>query len=294
MRITSKQGQWLGDIAVREAGSIEAVVEMAIKNNISITGKLPAGAELLKPAPVDRRVMNYYKINGIFPATSFEFARKPVIEIFTANGVFTVPGDVSVVEVFAVGGGGAGKEAYNIPGTRRNGGSGGQVITQTLQVTPGATYNIVIGAGGIRKTAYYKWSANPGENTSFGGMLTAFGGLGGYCEDQGSGREWPQPVVEYSATGGSHASPVWTGSDGEDGTLCPFDLSAFPDLDGKKFGAGGGAGAGGKGGETGGANGNVRNVGVFPATFYGSGGGGGTYYSQDASDGYQGILIIKY
>jgi hypothetical protein len=36
MRIISKQGQWLGDIAIREAGSIEAVVEMAIRNNISL------------------------------------------------------------------------------------------------------------------------------------------------------------------------------------------------------------------------------------------------------------------
>ncbi|MDR1381755.1 MAG: hypothetical protein LBJ47_09810 [Tannerella sp.] len=72
MQVTSKQGQWMGDIAVREAGSIEAMVEMAIKNDRSITGKMAVGSTLLKPTPIDRRVMNYYKINNLYPATAME------------------------------------------------------------------------------------------------------------------------------------------------------------------------------------------------------------------------------
>jgi hypothetical protein len=70
MRITSKPGQWPGDIAVREAGSIEAIIEIALENNISITDGLPAGTVLTSPAPVDGRVVNYYKTNGIYPATA--------------------------------------------------------------------------------------------------------------------------------------------------------------------------------------------------------------------------------
>lgn len=69
MQITSKQGQWLGDIVVREAGSIEAIVEMAVANNISITDQLPVGTELIKPSRIDLRVINYYKTNNIYPAT---------------------------------------------------------------------------------------------------------------------------------------------------------------------------------------------------------------------------------
>jgi hypothetical protein len=72
MQVTSKQGQWLGDIAVREAGSIEAVVEMAIKNECSITDKMAVGSTLLKPTSINRRVMNYYNINNIYPATATE------------------------------------------------------------------------------------------------------------------------------------------------------------------------------------------------------------------------------
>lgn len=78
MQVTSKQGQWLGDIAIREAGSIEAVVEMAIKNGLSITDKIVAGTSMLKPAPLNKRVMNYYSINNIYPATPTELDGRSV------------------------------------------------------------------------------------------------------------------------------------------------------------------------------------------------------------------------
>lgn len=69
MQITSKQGQWLGDIAVREAGSIEAIIEMSIADEIAVTEALTVGTPLATPTPIDRRVMNYYKTNNIYPAT---------------------------------------------------------------------------------------------------------------------------------------------------------------------------------------------------------------------------------
>jgi len=72
MQITSKQGQWLGDISVREAGSIEAVIEMAITKDVSITDKPVVGSPWQTPTPANRRVMNYYSANAIYPATSME------------------------------------------------------------------------------------------------------------------------------------------------------------------------------------------------------------------------------
>lgn len=72
MQVISKQGQWLGDIAVRESGSIEGLVEMAIKNDLSITDKMKPGSRLLQPTAINKRVMNYYSINNIYPATSTE------------------------------------------------------------------------------------------------------------------------------------------------------------------------------------------------------------------------------
>jgi hypothetical protein len=292
MKIISRQGQWLGDIAVREAGSIEAVIEMAVKNNISITGKLALGTELLKPTPINRRVMNYYEINKIFPATSYEWKRKPVVMVFTENGVFEAPGDVDSVEVFAVGGGGAGKEGY-VVFSGRNGGSGGQVITQTVPVVPGVTYPVTIGGGGpgISGSGVVNGSAAGGGSTTFGDLVTALGGLGGFCTEQSIQGYWAQPVVYNSATGGSRLGGKYNG---EDGQCCPFDLSAFPDLNGRMFGAGGGA-CDGMGGNTGGGVGQVETVtAATSGSFYGAGGGGGGYNRGPGGSGYQGILIIKY
>jgi len=70
MQITSKQGQWLGDISVREAGNIDSVVAMAIDNNLSAIEKMVPGTPIQRPESADRRVMNYYGINDIYPATS--------------------------------------------------------------------------------------------------------------------------------------------------------------------------------------------------------------------------------
>ena len=70
MRIISRQGQWLGDITIREAGDISELVRMAVDNNISVTERLSTGSELLRPAPENRRVINYYAINDIYPATA--------------------------------------------------------------------------------------------------------------------------------------------------------------------------------------------------------------------------------
>jgi hypothetical protein len=236
-------------------------------------------------------------IYPLFQVDAGAFIKAPEIVVFTTSQEWTVPGGVSLIEVFAVGGGGAGKEGYTqTPG--RNGGSGGQIILQTLSVTPGATYPVTIGPGGLAfNGGYYAYSANPGGNTTFGDILTALGGLGGYCPAQNNLGSWPQPVVEGSATGGSVVSPSTLKKNGEDGQLCPFDLSAFPDLDGERFAPGGGAGSGGVGGETGGGKGGSYSSSIVPGapgTFYGAGGGGGMYRASVAYDGYQGILIIRY
>lgn len=70
MLIISKQGQWLGDIAVREAGSFEAVVWMAANDDIPITGEMSVGSLVSAPTPIDKRTMNYYNTNKIYPATA--------------------------------------------------------------------------------------------------------------------------------------------------------------------------------------------------------------------------------
>jgi hypothetical protein len=316
MHIISKQGQWLGDVAVREAGSIEAVVEMAIRNNISITGALPAGTKLLKPTPVNRRVMNYYSLNGIFPATATPVAGPQLgMMVFTEDDVFTVPDDVYQVEVFAVGGGGAGKQSISVNRSGSNGGNGGQVIYETVTVNPGQVVPVIIGAGGMKEFGNSPYiPGQQGGNTSFGDLVTALGGMGGATptSEYSINTFVPQPDVEYSAQGGyNEVNPV-DRREGRDGTPCPFDLSDFPELNGKLFGPGGGFGINQiyfyKGGESDGGRGACRGNAGASGAFYGAGGGGGSSagggsgaYVVDnplqpamPGSGYQGILIIRY
>lgn len=67
--INVMQGQTLADIAIRYCGSIEALFQLAVLNDISITDALEAGTVLLLPPPLDKGVINYFECNGIQPAS---------------------------------------------------------------------------------------------------------------------------------------------------------------------------------------------------------------------------------
>jgi hypothetical protein len=71
-KVVSIENQWLGDLAVREAGDISAVVKMAIENDIPITGKIEAGTVLKNPGAVNERIVDYYRSRNIYPATAME------------------------------------------------------------------------------------------------------------------------------------------------------------------------------------------------------------------------------
>lgn len=69
--INVKTGQNLDDIAIRHAGSIEALFDIAVENNLSITDPddCRAGDSLIIPAVYDKRVVNYFVRNKIEPAS---------------------------------------------------------------------------------------------------------------------------------------------------------------------------------------------------------------------------------
>lgn len=100
------------------------------------------------------------------------------IQAFTTNGTFTTPASVYSIRVTCVGGGGAGGDSYvtsldgmivqNYPGG--TGGQGAQSVTY-LSTTPGTTYAVAIGAGGIA-------ASGSGGTTTFG-ITAAYAGPGG-------------------------------------------------------------------------------------------------------------------
>lgn len=101
-------------------------------------------------------------------------------QLFTSSGTFTVPEVVTSLKVTVVGGGGgggAGKIVGYSLGTGGTGGGGG-IAVGIFTVTPGATYTVTIGSGGVG-TNTFNTNGSAGGTSSFGSVLSATGGSGG-------------------------------------------------------------------------------------------------------------------
>ncbi|WP_373701558.1 hypothetical protein [Porphyromonas loveana] len=62
------------DVVLMAAGSVEGVVKLAIRNNLSPTQALYPGRELIVHSDdiVDSNVVQWYAVQGVFPATEAE------------------------------------------------------------------------------------------------------------------------------------------------------------------------------------------------------------------------------
>src|SRR5262245_22892092 len=111
----------------------------------------------------------------------------PQIQVFTATGTYiTPPGAVAVlVECIGAGGGGGGGAA-SVAGSTRRGGAGGGVGGRASQffsaATVGASQAVTLGVGGTSGAGAAVTGAGgaggAGGNTTFGSLLTGYGGGG--------------------------------------------------------------------------------------------------------------------
>jgi hypothetical protein len=176
------------------------------------------------------------------------FSKPPTIlgsqQSFTTPGTYTwvAPLDVTSVSVVCIGGGGAGGAAYWSGG---GGGGGGLGWKNNIAVTPGQSYTVVVGAGGIGITAESGGTGSAGGDSYFIDTLTVRGGGGG----GGIGTSTFTNAA-YAGGGGGSFTGDGGGVGGTGGTS-------------NNDTAGGGGGAGGYSGNGGGPGAN------------GSGGGGG-------------------
>ena len=177
------------------------------------------------------------------------------VEITTSQ-TWTVPAGVTeiVVRLFGGGGSGAVGSAY------KGGGGGGHMAYAKLSVTPGTSYEIIIGSGGQTATVPVSSNDNSGNKggiTKFGDILSASGGDGGSSNgtggDGGSGG---------GAGGGTHS----------------YDRAA----------KGGDATYGGGGGNA------TEDVTLSRGGVYGGGGGNYTYVSQNGFESIGGHVANEY
>ena len=208
--------------------------------------------------------------------------------IFTESGSWTVPANVTSVDVFLFGGGGgAGYTSHT--GDHDNsgtgyggGGGGGHMAKSTLAVTPGQSIAITIGAGGARGSS--GGTGGTGGTTSFGTLLSAQGGSGG-----GSGTS-----TSSSAQGGDGGNGGAGGAGGSaeyrtPNPSYPPGASHFTYV--QTYGKGGngaqfGGGAGGYGSTSGGGNGGMYGGGG--GTYNGTAGTGGQYGGNGGARGIKG------
>ena len=164
---------------------------------------------------------------------------------WTTPGTYTwtCPAGVTEVCSVAVGGGAGGVN-------NSSGGGGGLAWRNAVQVTPGQTYTIVVGAGGAGSSSGSSTNANRGGDSYFIDITTCRGGGGGWA------------AGGLVSTGGGYV-----GQGGDSGNT----TAAFQ----------GGGGAGGyTAGNTGGGGGTGAGS---KCNFGGAGGGGVGIYGQGAS-----------
>lgn len=100
-------------------------------------------------------------------------------QMYTKNGTFIVPNNITKVKVTCVGGaGGGGGSGYYAHGGN---GATGFIAFNVVNVTPGQSIPIIVGKGGVGGGVDVDngYDGDNGKNTSFGNYVTAAGGNGG-------------------------------------------------------------------------------------------------------------------
>ena len=169
-----------------------------LANNVNSAGKLNAAAGLYNATPVANggtgntsagtagqalvsngtifsptAIVN--SVNGLTGAVT-GIGSFNGVQVFTANGTFTIPAGITKVRVTVVGGGGGGSIG---------GGGGGGTATKFISgLTPGGTVSVTVGTGG--SGAGWLTSAGSGTTSSFGAYCSATGGTGGFTGAGGS------------------------------------------------------------------------------------------------------------
>lgn len=130
----------------------------------------------------------------------------------SGSGTFTVPSGIFKLIVQAAGGGGGGGfSAVDNNDTNCGGGGGGgsNLVSSTIDVTPGQSFSYSVGAGGAAQTAN-TFSGGPspkgtdGGTSTVSGVVTSYGGTGGYQGGGSGGATWY--IEGVGGAGGSGAN----------------------------------------------------------------------------------------
>ncbi|MCL2793607.1 MAG: hypothetical protein FWD87_11025 [Spirochaetaceae bacterium] len=100
MEIIAQSNQSLFDIALMVSGSAGAAFDIALENGISLTDDLMSGQVLkFTGVPVNKRVVDYYAVNSIRPATGLIGYEEDLFGVFddTFDDTFWGDGESSCI-----------------------------------------------------------------------------------------------------------------------------------------------------------------------------------------------------
>lgn len=248
----------------------------------TISGEIAAMTEKTNPAAADVLMIEDSAASNAKKKIQIGSLIPSGIQIFTSDGIFTVPAGKTKVYLTMVGGGAGGGGANNTTPAGGGGGGGEGIINFPYTVTPLSELTVTIGAGGNGGTNTNNDAQNGGDTVfdtiTVSGGTKGQGGSAGGAGGAGGG-------AAKSTTGTAGSAP---GSNAG-GALYPF-AGGTGGSQGSNYGGGGGGSIAGAGG----ASGASGQPGVAAADNSGGGGGGGSCNNASGGKGGSGIVMVIY
>lgn len=240
--------------------------------------------------------------------------RNQAIQSFTSSTSWTVPFNVSLVDVFLVGGGGGGGGSANTIYGGGGGGGGYTTTKKSIAVTPNTSIPITVGNGGNGGIGA-NFGQTGGTSQFLNSSYQALGGIGGKDAGSvgsggngGSGGGSGGSTSISASGGGSNGSNGLSGGVATVGTGQGTTTKSFGDSTGTLYSGGGGGGStnspsgsahtAGYGGSIGGGNGGaMSNNGANGAANTGGGGGGAGILNGatlNGGNGGSGVVIVRW
>lgn len=238
--------------------------------------------------------------NSVASSTSSSvtpLAPQPGQQAYTTPGTYTwiAPAGITSVSAVVVGGGASGSQGA-ASYTRNGGGGGGLAYKNSIAVTPGASYTVIVGAGGTGTTAGYNngasssfinattVSASGGNSTSGGGRVYGDGGGSGGTAGTGGGLGYYGNYGAGAGGGGGAGGYAGNGGDAGNGNTEWYCNGSYKSCDNSTTGFAGTGGAGGGAGGSTSTNFSSASMGYLAA----GGGGGGVGLLGQGDNGTKG------